>query len=53
MKAVEEAVLGQRDTARQAAGRLAPKRLGAADLQEAAGGEITAAPWQRADIHQN
>lgn len=32
---------------------LLQKRLGAADLQEAAGGEITAALWQRADIHQN
>lgn len=46
-------MLGQRGKARQAAVRLAPKRLGAADLQEAAAGEITAALWQRADIHQN
>lgn len=52
-KAREKAVLGQRSKARQVAARLAPKRLGAADLQEAAGGAITAAPWQRADIHQN
>lgn len=52
-KASGKAVLGQRSKARQVAARLAPKRLGAADLREAAGGEITAAPWQRADIHQN
>jgi len=43
VKADEEALLDQ--------GRLAPKRLGAAGLREAAGGEITAARWQRADIH--
>lgn len=45
--------LSQRCNTRQAAERLALKSLGDADLQEAAGGEITAAPWQRADIHQN
>lgn len=53
VKSAKEAVLGQRCNARQAAKRLTPKSLGAADLQEAAGGDITAAPWQRADIHQN
>lgn len=35
----------------EAAAETGSKKL--TDLQEAAGGEITAAPWQRADIHQN
>lgn len=49
MKSSEEA----RDATQGRQQRLALKRLEGADLQEAAGGEITAAPWQRADIHQN